>query len=88
MLEVVTAHIMLGRHNIYLVQNKQMAKLNPIQYLREVKREASKVTWPTRKETMITTLMVFIMAASMSVFFLLVDQGLAIGIKVILGLGG
>jgi preprotein translocase subunit SecE len=65
-----------------------MAKINPIQYLREVKRETSKVTWPTRKETMITTMMVFIMAAIMSVFFLLVDQGLALAIKAILGLGG
>lgn len=64
-----------------------MAKFNPVQYLREVKREASKVTWPTRRETIVTTVMVFIMAAVMSVFFLLVDQTLAFGIKAILGLG-
>lgn len=64
-----------------------MAKFNPVQYLREVKREASKVTWPTRRETVVTTVMVFIMAAVMSVFFLLVDQTLAFGIKAILGLG-
>jgi preprotein translocase subunit SecE len=65
-----------------------MAKLNLVQYLREVKRETSKVTWPTRKETMITTLMVFIMAAVMSVFFLFVDQMWAYAIKFVLGLGG
>ncbi len=65
-----------------------MAKFNPIQYMREVKRETSKVTWPTRKETLVTTLMVFVMAVIMSIFFLLVDQGLALVIKTILGLGG
>lgn len=65
-----------------------MAKFNPIRYLREVKRETSKVTWPTRKETMVTTMMVFVMAVIMSIFFLLVDQGLALAIKTILGLGG
>jgi preprotein translocase subunit SecE len=64
-----------------------MAKFNPVQYLREVKREASKVTWPTRRETVTTTVMVFIMATIMSIFFLLVDQTLAFGIKAILGLG-
>ncbi|MDA5193042.1 preprotein translocase subunit SecE [Govanella unica] len=65
-----------------------MAKTNPVEFMRQVKREAAKVTWPTRRESMVTTVMVFIMAAIMAVFFLLVDQGLAFGVKSILGIGG
>ena len=47
---------------------------NPFKFLQEVRTEASKVTWPTRRETMITTVMVFIMVAVSSVFFLAADQ--------------
>ena len=47
---------------------------NPFEFLKEVRAEASKVTWPTRRETMITTVMVFIMVAVSSVFFLAADQ--------------
>jgi preprotein translocase subunit SecE len=65
-----------------------MAKTNPVEFIREVKRETSKVTWPSRREAMVTTVMVFIMAVIMAVFFLLVDQVLAFGVKSILGIGG
>ena len=51
-----------------------MAKVSPFKFLQEVRAEASKVTWPTRRETMITTVMVFIMVAVSSVFFLAADQ--------------
>jgi preprotein translocase subunit SecE len=51
-----------------------MAKLNPFQFIQEVRSEVSKVTWPTRKETIITTVMVFIMAILASLFFFLGDQ--------------
>lgn len=47
---------------------------NPFEFLKEVRAETSKVTWPTRRETMITTVMVFIMVAVSSVFFLAADQ--------------
>ena len=47
---------------------------SPFKFLQEVRSEASKVTWPTRRETMITTVMVFIMVAVSSVFFLAADQ--------------
>lgn len=65
-----------------------MAKTSPVEFIREVKREAAKVTWPSRRESTVTTVMVFIMAAIMAVFFLLVDQVLAFGVKSILGIGG
>jgi len=65
-----------------------MVKINPGQYIREVRREVSKVTWPTRKETMITTAMVFIMVFLSALFFFLIDQVLSQGVRLILGLGG
>jgi len=65
-----------------------MAKVNPGQFIREVRREVSKVTWPSRKETMVTTAMVFIMVFLTAMFFFLVDQVLALGVRLILGLGG
>jgi preprotein translocase subunit SecE len=52
-----------------------------------VRQEVSKVTWPTRKETTITTTMVFIMVFLAALFFLLVDQVMSWGVKLILGLG-
>ncbi len=65
-----------------------MVSINPGQFIREVRREVSKVTWPTRKETMVTTGMVFIMVFLAAMFFLMVDWFLAQGVKQILGLGG
>jgi preprotein translocase subunit SecE len=65
-----------------------MAMINPGQYIREVRQEVSKVTWPTRKETMITTAMVFVMVFLAAMFFLLVDLGLSNVVKLLLGLGG
>ncbi len=50
-----------------------MAKTNPFEFIQQVRQEANKVTWPTRKETIITTIMVMIMVAFASVFFLSVD---------------
>lgn len=62
-----------------------MAKTNPAQFVRQVRQEASKVTWPTRKETWIATLMVFIMVSIMAVFFLAVDGIIAWLVQIILG---
>ena len=64
-----------------------MAKVNPGQFVREVRHEVDKVTWPTRKETGVTTVMVFIMVFLLMIFFFFVDQILAWGIKLILGVG-
>ncbi|HLW27922.1 MAG TPA: preprotein translocase subunit SecE [Kiloniellales bacterium] len=64
-----------------------MAKSNPGQFVREVRQEVSKVTWPTRKETMITTLMVFIMALLAALFFFFADQILSWVVRLIIGLG-
>ncbi len=65
-----------------------MASFNIGQFVREVRQEASKVTWPTRKETTISTIMVLIMVFLAAIFFFLVDQVLALGVQQILGWGG
>ncbi len=65
-----------------------MAMINPGQFIREVRQEVSKVTWPTRKETVVTTIMVFIMVILTAIFFFLVDQVLSLGVQFVLGLGG
>ncbi|MFN3262085.1 MAG: preprotein translocase subunit SecE [Pikeienuella sp.] len=65
-----------------------MARTNPAQFIQQVRAETAKVVWPTRKETGLTTIMVFIMAALAAVFFFLVDQVIALGIDQILRLGG
>jgi preprotein translocase subunit SecE len=65
-----------------------MAKTSPFQFMQQVRQEISKVTWPSRKETLITTTMVFIMSVVAAIFFLLVDQILSVLVKLVLGLGG
>jgi preprotein translocase subunit SecE len=55
--------------------------------MQQVRQETSKVTWPTRKETMISTGMVFVMVIIAALFFFFVDQILSGGVKLIFGLG-
>ncbi len=64
-----------------------MSKTNPIVFFRQVRQEALKVTWPSRKETMISTAMVFVMVVLAAIFFFLVDQTLAHAVKLVFGLG-
>ena len=64
-----------------------MARTSPAQFVREVRQELSKVTWPTRKELIVTTASVFAMAIAAAVFFFVVDQIIAFGVQLILGLG-
>ena len=65
-----------------------MAKTSPVDFMRQVRQEVAKVTWPSRKETTISTIMVLIMVVFMAIFFFLVDQVLSLGVRAILGLGG
>jgi preprotein translocase subunit SecE len=64
-----------------------MARTSPFKFLQEVRSEVNKVTWPSRKETMITTAMVFVMVAVASIFFMLADQIIRVLVTFILGLG-
>jgi preprotein translocase subunit SecE len=54
-----------------------MAAFNPVKFLQEVRQEVGKVTWPSRQETLISTVMVLVMVALASVFFLAADQIIA-----------
>ena len=64
-----------------------MAKVSPFKFLQEVRAETQKVTWPSRRETMITTLMVFIMVTAASIFLLLADTVIRYFITFVLGIG-
>ena len=69
------------------IQVDPMAKVSPFKFLQEVRAETEKVTWPTRRETMITTIMVFLMATACAIFFLIADQIFRLGIAFFLGIG-
>ena len=60
---------------------------NPFEFLQEVRTEVAKVTWPSRRETLITTAMVFVMAILAALFFLAADQILSRSVAFILRLG-
>ncbi len=64
-----------------------MAKVSPFKFMQEVREEAQKVTWPSRRETLITTAMVFVMVAIASIFFLVADQIIRIFVTFVLGIG-
>ena len=59
---------------------------SPFKFLQEVRSETAKVVWPTRGETMITTVMVFIMVALASVFFFVADQIIRVAVTFVLGI--
>lgn len=61
--------------------------INPTKFLKEVRSETKKVTWPSRRETTVTTIMVFIMVALAAVFLMVSDQIIAKIIQLILGIG-
>ena len=61
-----------------------MAKTNPFEFVQEVRDETKKVTWPSRRETMISTAMVLVMVAFASIFFLIVDTVLKYGVEKVL----
>jgi len=64
-----------------------MAKTNAAEFIQQVRQELLRVTWPTRKETMVTTAMVFVMVFIAAAFFFIVDQVLAYGVRLVFGLG-
>jgi preprotein translocase subunit SecE len=66
---------------------RKIMALNPAKFIREVRTEVGKVTWPTRKETIVSTIMVLVLAFVAALFFLAVDGIFAVAIRWILGLG-
>ena len=64
-----------------------MARTNPFEFLQQVRTEVAKVTWPTRRETMITTVMVLLMSIAAALFFLAADWVFSTLVTIIFGLG-
>jgi len=65
-----------------------MAKTNPIEFIEQVRREVAKVTWPSRRETTVSTMMVFVFVFLAAIFFFLVDKVLALVVRLLLSAGG
>ena len=63
-------------------------RTNPLQFIQQVRGEVSKVVWPTRRETTVTSIMVFVMSMIAAMFFFLVDQLIRLGLSGMLGLFG
>jgi preprotein translocase subunit SecE len=63
------------------------SKTNPFTFLQQVRAETAKVTWPSRRETMISSAMVLVMAFMAAIFFFLADQIMGYGVELLLGLG-
>jgi preprotein translocase subunit SecE len=66
---------------------KQMAKISPLEFAQQVRQEFHKITWPTRKETTVTTAMVFVMVILAAIFFLVSDLIIGQVVDFVLGLG-
>ncbi|WP_421723986.1 preprotein translocase subunit SecE [Bauldia sp.] len=62
-------------------------RTNPFTFLQQVRTEASKIVWPSRRETAVSTVMVLIMAVLAAIFFLIADQILNLGVGFLLGVG-
>ena len=65
-----------------------MATTNPFKFIQQVRSEVSKITWPTRREVLITTVMVFVMSAIAALIFALVDLLIRSGIQSVLNIFG
>ncbi len=60
---------------------------NPAKFVRDVRIEVGKVTWPSRKETMVTTGLVFALSGLAAIFFFVADQVIGIGVRALFGVG-
>ncbi len=65
-----------------------MAKTNPFQFLQQTRSEVGKIVWPNRREVMLTTVMVFIMATLTAIFFFAVDTVINLGLRGLLAFFG
>lgn len=76
-----------GARRIDAVGIDAMAKVSPFKFLQEVRQEVAKITWPSRRETTITTVMVFVFATLAGLFFLMADQVIRMAVTLVLGIG-
>lgn len=78
--------MMNGMRYVCIQYEEAMAKFSPVEYVRQVKVEMQKVTWPSRDELTSSTLAVFVMVVIAAIFLFVADQVLAFGVNTILGL--
>ena len=64
-----------------------LSAADPIKFLRDVRAEVAKVTWPSRKETLVTTGLVFALSALAALFFFVADQVIGVGVRALFGVG-
>ena len=74
----------ISRPNSRSCEVPSMARTNPVQFIQQVRAEVGKVVWPSRREVVLTTVMVFIMAALTATFFSLVDFGIRQALSLVL----
>lgn len=75
----------LKKYNLRKIINKMA---NPAKFIREVRQEMNKVVWPTRKETVVSTIMVLVLVVVAALFFFVADNLISWGVRLILGMGG
>ncbi len=81
------AYIRFGRANAAHVKGIMMAKrTNPLQFIQQVRAEGAKIVWPTRREVMLTSAMVFVLSALAATFFSLVDLGIREALDIVLNM--
>ncbi len=81
-----TAYLPLTRTRQVMTTMAKM--MNPLRFIQQVRAEVSKVVWPTRRETLLTTGMVFVMAALTAIFFAIVDLIIRFGLQTLLNFFG
>ncbi|HTZ76969.1 MAG TPA: preprotein translocase subunit SecE [Stellaceae bacterium] len=64
-----------------------MARISPAEFLRQVRQEVARVTWPSRRELTMTTAMVFLMAFAVALFFFVIDEAFSYAVRYVLGIG-
>ena len=70
-----------------LVGIEVMAKSGPLEFIQQVRQETAKVTWPSRREILVSTGMVLVLVLLFSIFFFVVDQVLSHAVRLVLGIG-
>ena len=83
----VPRHRFFRSHDLATIFEPTTAMANPFQFLQEVRAEANKVTWPNRRETTVTTVLVIVMSVFVSLFLFADDQVIHLAINLILGFG-
>ena len=70
----------------FLKGSRRVARVNPGEFFRQVRSETAKIVWPTRRETMMTAVMVVIMTSLLAIFFFGVDTAFSSIVQALLGL--